>query len=113
MLHIHTNSLKTSFVSCKYIYHDISEFEIIPHSYDFLRHLHISSNIDSSFDFSCDIDILDQNCILIDQFGITQDKHIHLYRSCHNQLSEYCQSSEAFVNFGWVRLISEEFQDLI
>ena len=110
----HTYKLTHNIVcaSCGCIYHDISEFETVPHSYDSLRHLHIPSNIDVPFDFSCSIDILDQNHILIDKLGITQDKHILLCHSCHNQLSKDCQPSESLANFRWIVPVPEEPQDL-
>ena len=38
----------------------------------------VVSSFDISFDFSCDIDLLDQNHVLIDKLDITQDKRIYL-----------------------------------
>src|SRR5208282_1434534 len=85
---------------CDCISHDITEFEIVLDSYEPLRqHLCIPEDIDIPFDFSCDIDFLDQNRVLIDKLGITQDKCIYLCRLCHNQLSKDHQPSEVLANF--------------
>src|SRR5947199_10062139 len=55
---------------CDCISHDITEFEIVSQFYNSLYHLHISEDINISFDFSCDIDILEQNRVLIDKLII-------------------------------------------
>jgi len=95
------------------ISHDITEFEIVLDSYGPLRrHLRIPEDVDISFDFSCGINLLDQNRVLIDKLGITQDKRIYLCRGCHNQLSKDCQPSEALANFRWVGPVPEELRDL-
>src|SRR5436190_8180543 len=97
---------------CGCISHDIMEFEVVPQSYGPLRHLRIPEDINIPFDFSCGIDLLDQNRILIDKLGITQDKCIYLCRVCHNQLSKDHQPSEALANFRWVGPVPEELRDL-
>src|SRR6266496_2310756 len=97
---------------CGCISHDIMEFEIVLDSYGPLHHLRISEDIDIPFDFSCGIDVLDQNHVLIDKLGITQDKHIYLCHICHNQLSKDHQPSEALANFHWVGPVPEELRDL-
>src|SRR5436190_140971 len=53
--------------SCGCIFHDIAEFEVVLDSYEPLHHLCISENVDIPFDFSCGINHLDQNRILIDK----------------------------------------------
>src|SRR5947207_10119573 len=45
---------------CGCISHDITEFDIVLHSYDPLCHLRIPENANILFDFSCCINILDQ-----------------------------------------------------
>src|SRR5438046_2163488 len=77
---IHTYKLGQNIICacCGCISHDIMEFEIVPQSYDPLCHLRIPEDINISFDFSCGFDLLDQNRVLIDKLGITQDKHIYL-----------------------------------
>ena len=97
---------------CGCISHDITEFEVVPQSYDPLRHLRIPEDVDIPFDFSCGIDLLDQNRVLIDKLGITQDKCIYLCRVCHNQLSKDHQPSEALANFRWIGPVPEELRDL-
>ena len=97
---------------CGCISHDITEFDIVPHSYDPLRHLRIPENVHIPFDFSCGIDVLDQNHVLVDKLGITQDKRILLCHSCHIQLSKDHLPSEALANFQWVGPVPEELQDL-
>jgi hypothetical protein len=97
---------------CGCISHDITEFEIVPQSYGPLCHLRIPEDIDIPFDFSCGIDLLDQNRVLIDKLGITQDKRIYLCRVCHTQLSKDHQPSEALANFRWIEPIPEELRDL-
>src|SRR5436189_1928257 len=47
--------------SCGCCYHDITEFDNVPPSYEPLRHLSIPENISIPWNFSCGIDILDQN----------------------------------------------------
>ena len=76
----HTYKLGQNIVCtcCGCIYHDIMEFEVVPQSYDPLRHLRIPEDANIPFDFSCGINVLDQNHILIDKLGITQDKRILL-----------------------------------
>ena|SRR5947207_10716780 len=96
---IHSPAHNIVCVSCGCIYHDISEFETVPHSFELLRHLQISSDVDISFDLSCHIEILNQNRILIDKLGITIDKRIRLCRSWHNQFSKDLQSTESLANF--------------
>src|SRR6266516_2677003 len=97
---------------CGCISHDIMEFKIVLDSYGPLRrHLCVPEDVDIPFDFSCGIDLLDQNHVLIDKLGITQDKRIYLCRVCHNQLSKDHQPSKALVNFHWVRPVPEEFRD--
>ena len=88
------------------------EFEVIPQSYDPLRHLRIPEDANIPFDFSCGINVLDQNHILIDKLGITQDKRILLCQVCHGQLSKDRQPSEALANFQWVGPVPEELQNL-
>ena len=110
----HTYKLGQNIVCacCGCISHDITEFEVVPQSYDPLRHLRIPEDIDIPFDFSCGIDILDQNRVLIDKLGITQDKCIYLCRICHNQLSKDHQPAEALANFRWIGPVPEELRDL-
>ncbi len=93
---------------CGCISHDIMEFEIVPQSYDPLCHLRIPEDVNIPFDFSCGFDLLDQNRVLIDKLGITQDKCIYLCWVCHNQLSKDHQPSKALVNFHWVGPVLEE-----
>jgi len=88
------------------------EFEIVLDSYGPLGHLHVPEDVNIPFNFSCGIDLLDQNHVLIDKLGITQDKRIYLCRGCHNQLSKDHQPSEALANFHWVRPVPEELRDL-
>ena len=111
----HTYKLGQNIVCacCGCISHDITEFEIVLDSYGPLRrHLRIPEHVDIPFDFSCGIDLLDQNRILIDKLGITQDKRIYLCRVCHNQLSKDCYPSEALANFRWVGPVPEELREL-
>ena len=110
----HTYKLGQNIVCacCGCISHDITEFEVVPQSYDPLRHLRIPEDVDIPFDFSCGIDLLDQNRVLIDKLGITQDKCIYLCRVCHNQLSKDHQPSEALANFRWIGPVPEELRDL-
>ena len=110
----HTYKLGQNIVSasCGCIFHDIAEFEVVLDSYEPLRHLCISENVTIPFDFSCGIDRLDQNRILIDKLGITQDKRILLCRVCHNQLSKDHQPCEALANFRWLGPVPEELQNL-
>src|SRR5213078_1338116 len=84
----------------------------VPQSYEPLRHLRIPEDVNIPFDFSCGINVLDQNHILIDKLGITQDKRILLCYLCHGQLSKDRQPSEALVNFRWVGPVKEELQNL-
>jgi hypothetical protein len=69
----HTYKLGQNIVCacCGCISHGITEFEIVPHSYDRLRHLRVPENVNIRFNFSCGIDILNHNCVLIDKLGIT------------------------------------------
>ena len=78
----HTYKLGQNIVCacCGCISHDIMEFEVVLPSYDPLHHLRVPENVNIPFNFSCGIDVLDQNHVLIDKLGITQDKHILL---CH------------------------------
>ena len=110
----HTYKLGQNIVCafCGCISHDITEFEIVLDSYGPLRHLRISEDVDIPFDFSCGIDVLNQNCVVIDKLGITQDKRIYLCRICHNQLSKAHQPSEALANFRWIGPVPEELRDL-
>ena len=110
----HTYKLGQNIVCacCGCISHDITEFEVVPQSYNPLRHLRIPEDVNIPFDFSCGIDVLDQNHILVDKLGITQDKRILLCRSCHIQLSKDRLPSEALANFRWVGPVPEELQDL-
>ena len=110
----HTYKLGQNIVCacCGCISHDITEFEIVLDSYDPLRHLRVPEDLNIPFDFSCGIDILDQNRVLIDKLGITQDKRIYLCRVCHHQLSKGHQPSEALANFRWVGPVPEELQGL-
>jgi len=94
---------------CGCISHDITEFEVVLPSYDRLRH---PETVDIPFDFSSGIDVLDQNRILIDKLGITQDKRIHLCRTCHGQLSKDRMPSEALANFRWIGPVPEQLRDL-
>ncbi len=110
----HTYKLGQNIVCacCGCISHDIMEFEVVPQSYDPLRHLCIPDNINIPFDFSCGIDLLDQNRVLIDKLGITQDKRIYLCQVCHTQLSKDRQPSEALANFRWIGPVPEELRHL-
>ena len=97
---------------CGCISHDISEFEVVLDSYEPLRHLRIPENVDIPFNFSCGIDLLDQNRILIDKLGITPDRRIRLCRGCHDQLSKDHLPFEALANFRWIGPVPKELQDL-
>ena len=110
----HTYKLGQNIVCacCGCISHDITEFEIVLDSYDPLCHLRVPEDLNIPFDFSCGIDILDQNRVLIDKLGITQDKRIYLCRVCHHQFSKGHQPSEARANFRWIGPIPKELQDL-
>jgi len=81
---IHTLARNIVCASCGCIHHDISEFKTVPDSFEHLRRLQIPLDVDIPFDFSCGIDHLDQNRILIDKLGITIDNQIRLYRYCYN-----------------------------
>ena len=70
---------------CGCIYHNISEFESVAYTFEPLHHLKIPSDVAVPFEFSCGIDFLDQNRILIDKLGITNENQIRLCSSCHNQ----------------------------
>ena len=97
----HTYKLGQNIVCtcCGCISHDIPEFEVVLPSYDPLHHLRVPENVNIPFNFSCAIDVLDQNRVLIDKLGVTQDKHILLCGVCHNQLSKHHEPSEALANF--------------
>src|SRR5436190_6869102 len=70
-------------ICCDCISHDIMEFEIVLDSYGPLRrHLRIPEDVDIPFDFSYGIDLLNQNHVLINKLGITQDKCIYLCQVC-------------------------------
>jgi hypothetical protein len=114
LLHIGTYDLARNIIcaSCGCIFHDIKELEVVPPSYDRLRQLRIPENVNIPFDFSYDIDFLDQNHILIDKLGITQDNQILLCRSCHTRLSKDCQPSESLINFRWIGPVPVELQNL-
>ena len=85
--------------SCGCIYHDISEFKTVPNSFVPLRHFRISFVVDVPFDYSCVIDMLNQNRVLIDKLGIDMEKNIRLCRSCYNHLSKGRQPAESLANF--------------
>jgi hypothetical protein len=97
----HTYKLGQNIVCacCDCISHDIAEFEVVFDSYEPLRYLRIPEDVNIPFDISCGIDVLDQNRILIDKLGITQDKRIFLCRVCHDQLSKDRQPSEALATY--------------
>jgi hypothetical protein len=98
---------------CGCIYHDVSQFNSVsPYSFLPFRHLQIPSDVDIPFDFSCGIDILDQNRVVIDRLGITDDKQLRLCRSCYNQLSRDRMPTEALANFRWFGDVPEELQGL-
>src|SRR5438046_1459030 len=77
-----------------------------------LHHLRIPSDVDVPFDFSCGIEILDQNRILIDKLGITIDENIRLCRSCDKQLHKHHQPAESLANFWWLGDVLEELQGM-
>ena len=111
----HTYKLGQNIVCacCGCISHDIAEFEVVLDSCEPLRHFCIPENVNIPFDFSCGIDRLDQNHILIDKLGITQDKRILLCRVCHDQLSKDHQPSEALANFRWVGPVPHSYHNSI
>src|SRR5438046_8157878 len=111
----HTYKLGQNIVCacCGCISQDIAEFEVVLDSCEPLRHFCIPENVNIPFDFSCGIDSLDQNHILIDKLGITQDKRILLCRVCHDQLSKDRQPSEALANFRWVRPVLYSYHNSI
>ena len=98
--------------SCGCIYHDVSEFETVPDTFESLRHLQIPSDVGIPFDFSCGIHALDENRILIDTLGISIEKKIRLCRSCHNQLLKNRIHIEALANFRWIGPVPEELRGL-
>src|SRR5438477_544394 len=111
----HTYKLGQNIVCacCGCISHDIAEFEVVLDSCEPLRHFCIPENVNIPFDFSCGIDRLDQNHILIDKLRITQDKRILLCRVCHDQLSKDRQPSEALANFRWVGPVPHSYYNSI
>ena len=69
-MHIYKFDQNIVYAYYNYISHDIMEFEVVFQFYDSLYHLYIFEDINIPFNFSCDIDFLDQNHILINKFKI-------------------------------------------
>jgi hypothetical protein len=59
---------------CGCISHDMAEFELVLPSYAPLQLLRLPETVPVPFDFTCGIDLLDQNRVLVDKIGITPDK---------------------------------------
>lgn len=109
---IHSIACNIVCASCGCIYHDMAEFKTVPHSFEHLRHLQIPEDVDIPFDFSCGIDILDRNRILIDKLGISIENDIRLCQCCYKQLSKGRLPREALANFRWVGDVPEPLQGL-
>ena len=97
---------------CGCISHDMAEFELVLPSYAPLQLLRVPETVPVPFDFTCGIDLLDQNRVLVDKIGITPDKRIRLCRACHNELSKDRQPIEALANFRWIGPVPEQMQGL-
>ena len=85
-------------------YHEITEFDNVPSSYEPLRHLSIPENVNVPWDFSCGIDILDRNRIYINKCGIRADRLMGLCHLCVHHLSRGHQPPEAG-NWRWSRFL--------
>src|SRR5437762_7705671 len=68
----HTYKLGQNIVCayCGCIFHDITKFEVVPQSYEPLRQLRIPEDVNIPFDFSCDINVLDQNTFSLINWGL-------------------------------------------
>jgi hypothetical protein len=94
--------------SCGCCYHDITEFDNVPSSYEPLRHLSIPENINIPWNFSCGIEILDRNRIYINKCRITADGLIRLYHLCGRHLSQGHRPRESEANHRWIGPVPEE-----
>ena len=100
--------------SCGCIDHRPDSYEHVPISYDSLYLLTVPMVVNILFDFSCGIDLLDKQHILLDEDGITFDgQNVILCKSCYSDLQHKCRLVQSLSNFQWVGLVSKELQDLI
>ena len=90
----------------------MAEFKTVPLSFEHLHHLQIPEDVDIPFDFSCGIDILDRNRILIDKLGISIENQIRLCLCCYNQLCKGRLPVEALANSRWLGDVPKPLQGL-
>ncbi len=99
--------------SCGCINHQPDSCELVPTNYQGLRLLSVPLNIIIPFDFSCGVDLLDEQRILLDKQGITADKQsVVICKSCCFELRNHRRPVRSLSNFRWVGPVPKELQNL-
>jgi hypothetical protein len=100
--------------SCTCIYHDPSNYRIVPVTYPRLVNLQVNPNL-VPFNFSCGNSKLDIEYIMIDKLALVSvngQDHIHLCQTCHAKLDDDEMPVEALANFRWIDPLPPELSDL-
>jgi hypothetical protein len=99
--------------SCGCINHQLDSCELVLTNYEPLCLLTVPVDINIPFDFSCGVDLLDEQRILLDKQGIVADKQgVVLCKSCYSELQNHHRPVRSLSNFRWVGPLPKELQDL-
>lgn len=98
--------------SCGVIGHDPSLYYMHRTDDVSLRILSIPQEIYIPFDFSIGYTELDNDCVMIEKLGISQNGNVNLCESCHRSIVVSRRPIEAFSNYRWIGEQPEELADL-
>jgi hypothetical protein len=99
--------------SCGCISHQLELCEIVAVDYRPLQLLTVPVDVNIAFDFSCGVNLLDEQRILVDKQGITPDgQNVVLCKPCYSDLRCGRCPVRSVSNFRWVGPLPKELQDL-
>lgn len=100
------------YASCDAIDHESDFYRTLSASDSSLYVLNISGDIYVPYDFSTDYIDLDNNRIMVEKSGISQNGNLYICNSCHRSIAAGRQSVETISNYRWIEEQSEELRDL-
>ena len=96
-----------------WVNHQLHSCEFVPIDYEPLRLLTVPVDINIPFDFSCGVNLLDEQRILVDKEGITADQQIMtLCKFCYLELQNHRRPVRSLFNFRWIDSLPKKLQDL-
>ncbi|TMI79544.1 MAG: hypothetical protein E6H10_15205 [Bacteroidetes bacterium] len=105
--------------SCGTLRHDFKLFTTVKVTDPKLEVLRIPETVYVPFDFSCGINVLDSQRIMVDKLAISDDhshgtqiEALHLCNTCHKFMERKRLPPHSLANYRWVGTVPEELQGL-